>query len=54
MEQLDELTEKIEAMRRYIHKLLQMNNINSCEILKASQQLDQLLVEYYKLINNED
>ena len=54
MEQLEELIEKIEALRNYLHELMEQKDINSPDILKASQQLDQFLVEYHELIKNRD
>ena len=54
MEQLEELIEKIEDLRNYLHELMEQKDINSPDILKASQQLDQFLVEYHELIKNRD
>ncbi|NLO82100.1 MAG: aspartyl-phosphate phosphatase Spo0E family protein [Clostridiales bacterium] len=51
MKQLEELIEKIEILRNQIHELIQQQGITNPDILRTSQQLDQLLVEYYKLIN---
>lgn len=42
------LLDKITKKREFLHKKLNLESIDSEEILKISQELDKLLVEYYK------
>ena len=42
------MKEELEAMRKELSHKLNCNTLNSDNILKLSQQLDKLIVEFYK------
>ncbi len=50
MGQIDKLNKNIEALRGYLNKLIEKGE-DGPELLLASQQLDELLVEYYTTIS---
>ncbi|SEO82453.1 XRE family transcriptional regulator [Propionispora vibrioides] len=47
---LYELKEMIEELRKKLNDLANSKQLNDSEVIKVSQELDALLVEYYKLI----
>lgn len=49
MGKVDGLTQDIESLRGYLNELIE-NDENQAELLLVSQQLDELLVEYYTKI----
>ncbi len=44
--------EKLELLREYLYKTINADEINSDDILKASQELDKCIVQY--ISNMED
>ncbi len=50
MRHLETLNEHIEALRGYLNELIEKNE-KGPELLCVSQQLDELLVEYYAIMN---
>lgn len=51
MSDLSELQEKIEELRKRLNDLAIGKQFTDPEILKASQELDVLLVKYQKILN---
>ena len=55
MNELIELSKKIEDLREYLHKLIEkdIGEIDS-EIMSTSRMLDVVLNEYYKLLKEKE
>lgn len=46
------MLDKIREKRQLLHKELDLQSIDSREVLKISEELDELLVEYYRNIES--
>lgn len=53
MNEIEELLQKIEELRRTLYALATEKKLNDPEVLTASQMLDALLNEYEKLIKRK-
>lgn len=50
---LEELMRQIEELRNYMYGLIRQKKLNDPEILEVSQQLDRLLIKYYRLLKDK-
>lgn len=54
MHEVKELAQKIDEMRKYMNDLIkEKGNLLNQDVVVASQELDSILNEYYKILNKK-